>query len=210
MQLAIGTIRPRPVNIAANSAVIALHIIAGGLLLMPMTVPLGLEVAHPDTTLVWVNAVKKIAPLPTPKPVIDHHPKPKTPSTARSSSAVVSKPDTQNSTLTTKTDEMTSQPIAIQAGHATTKADSGPDGVVVLSGTRPDYPRDALRDGIQGEVLLLVSIDGQGHPTAVIVSKSSGDRRLDIAARKHVLAAWRFEATGHNQSATLPIRFKLN
>ena len=84
-----------------------------------------------------------------------------------------------------------------------------PKGLVVVSGSRPPYPVDALRAGIQGEVVLMVSVDANGHPVDVSIVASSGNRSLDRAARQHVLKYWTFQATGVPQSARLPIRFSL-
>ena len=57
----------------------------------------------------------------------------------------------------------------------------------------PPYPRDALRDRATGTVLLEVLVDVDGRPLEVKISQSSGHRGLDNAARRHVLARWRFE-----------------
>ena len=79
----------------------------------------------------------------------------------------------------------------------------------------PAYPRDALREGVQGTVLLQVLVDVDGRPLQVDVQHSSGDRRLDIAARNQVLQHWRFRPAmkdGHAVQAIglVPIAFNLN
>lgn len=56
----------------------------------------------------------------------------------------------------------------------------------------PAYPRDALRDGATGTVLLEVLVDIDGRPLEVTVARSSGRRDLDQAARRQVLRQWRF------------------
>jgi protein TonB len=81
--------------------------------------------------------------------------------------------------------------------------------------TPPDYPVQALRAGIQGTVLLKVLVGTSGQPTEVVVERSSGSRLLDDAARRHVLAAWRFHPAmrdGHaiKAWALVPVRFRLN
>ena len=53
----------------------------------------------------------------------------------------------------------------------------------------PAYPRDALREGVEGVVMLQVLVDVDGRPLQVDIQRSSGDRRLDNAARKQVLQA---------------------
>ena len=48
---------------------------------------------------------------------------------------------------------------------------------------KPVYPRKALREGIEGKVTLLITVNEQGIPTKVEVSRSSGSFDLDNAAR---------------------------
>jgi len=86
----------------------------------------------------------------------------------------------------------------------------GPDGVVVISAPRPPYPRDALRAGIEGTVVLRIAIDANGKPTDVSIEKSSGNRDLDREAMSHVKRKWRFQATGYPQLARLPVAFSIN
>ena len=81
--------------------------------------------------------------------------------------------------------------------------------------TAPDYPIQAVRAGIQGTVLLKVLVSASGEPTAVVVERSSGSRLLDDAARRHVLATWRFHPAmrdGHaiEAWALVPVRFRLD
>ena len=56
----------------------------------------------------------------------------------------------------------------------------------------PPYPREALREGQRGTVLLQVLVDTDGRPLQVDVAQSSGHRSLDRAAQRHVLARWTF------------------
>lgn len=81
--------------------------------------------------------------------------------------------------------------------------------------TPPAYPVQALRAGVQGTVLLKVLVDASGKPVQVVVEHSSGSRVLDDAARRHVLAAWRFHPAirdGHaiEAWAVVPVRFNLD
>lgn len=81
--------------------------------------------------------------------------------------------------------------------------------------TPPAYPVQALRAGIQGTVLLKVLVDPNGKPLQVMIERSSGSRVLDDAARRHVLAAWRFHPAfrdGHaiEAWAVVPVRFNLD
>jgi protein TonB len=81
--------------------------------------------------------------------------------------------------------------------------------------TPPAYPLQALRAGAQGTVLLKVLVDAGGKPVQVAIERSSGSRTLDDAARRHVLAAWRFHPAmrdGHaiEAWALVPVQFNLS
>lgn len=78
----------------------------------------------------------------------------------------------------------------------------------------PVYPRAALYARSEGTVLLEVLVDVDGRPLRVDVRRSSGDRRLDAAARDQVLERWRFHPAirdGRPMQAIglVPINFRL-
>jgi len=78
----------------------------------------------------------------------------------------------------------------------------------------PPYPRQALRTGQQGTVLLRVLVDEQGQPLEVVVERSSGHRALDQPALRQVSQRWRFvpaEADGRPVKAwgLVPVGFSL-
>jgi len=82
------------------------------------------------------------------------------------------------------------------------------------SNPAPPYPRDALRDGIAGTVVLEVLVGADGRPLQVTISRSSGHRELDVAARRHVLAHWTFKPAMRNGQPVqaiglVPIDFSL-
>lgn len=70
------------------------------------------------------------------------------------------------------------------------------------------YPPESRTAGEQGVVILRLTVDGNGRPTAVSIAKSSGFPRLDRAA---VEAGWRCRvrdaAAGSHLDA--PVRFNL-
>lgn len=79
----------------------------------------------------------------------------------------------------------------------------------------PSYPRDAMREGLTGTVLLRVLVDIDGKPLDVRVERSSGHRSLDLAARRQVLARWTFRPAMQDGQAVqaiglVPIDFALN
>jgi protein TonB len=83
------------------------------------------------------------------------------------------------------------------------------------SAPAPSYPRDALREGITGTVLLEVLVDVDGSPLKVTIHRSSGNRELDRTAQQQVLKHWRFRPASRNGAAVqaigiVPIDFKLN
>ncbi|HHJ17362.1 MAG TPA: energy transducer TonB [Gammaproteobacteria bacterium] len=99
-------------------------------------------------------------------------------------------------------------------------ADNGPtytppsSNNAILNNPKPDYPRIALRRGIEGLVLLHVDVDERGHPIEIQVRKSAGFRPLDIAALKAV-RHWRFLPALRNgvavrASIEVPIRFRID
>jgi protein TonB len=83
------------------------------------------------------------------------------------------------------------------------------------SAPAPAYPRDALREGAQGTVLLKVLVDIDGRPLEVQVARSSGHRSLDRAAREQVLRRWTFRPAMLDGRAVqaiglVPVDFRLD
>jgi protein TonB len=77
---------------------------------------------------------------------------------------------------------------------------------------KPDYPAEARRRGLQGTVLLRVTVSPAGTPLAVEVATSSGYAVLDKAAAAAV-TTWRFEpgtqaAVPVAAVAEVPVRFR--
>ena len=83
-----------------------------------------------------------------------------------------------------------------------------------LSTPRPSFPATAKSAHIGGTVILSVSLDDSGHPTAVAVRKSSGHPELDEAALRAV-RAWRFHPAKLDERPVptrleVPVRFALS
>lgn len=83
------------------------------------------------------------------------------------------------------------------------------------SAPAPSYPREALREGITGTVLLEVLVDVDGSPLKVTIHQSSGNRELDRAAQLQVQKHWRFRPASRNGAPVqaigiVPIDFKLD
>ncbi|MGD8941463.1 MAG: TonB family protein, partial [Gammaproteobacteria bacterium] len=82
-----------------------------------------------------------------------------------------------------------------------------------LNNPKPFYPVAAKHRGIQGLVLLEVTVSASGATTKVIVKKSSGHKVLDRAASDTV-ASWQFIPASENGKnietvVEIPIKFEL-
>jgi len=71
----------------------------------------------------------------------------------------------------------------------------------------PPYPRAALRDHIQGLVVLQAQVGPDGRPTMVTVARSSGFPILDNAALD-ALRSCRFEPATEN-GRPIPFRYEV-
>jgi protein TonB len=106
--------------------------------------------------------------------------------------------------------------IAISTGTNTPPIAGDSNATIAYeTATPPAYPTQALRAGVQGTVLLKVLVGPAGRPLQVMIERSSGSHVLDDAARRHVLAAWRFHPAirdGHAVEAwaVVPVRFNLD
>lgn len=217
----VHSIRPterphlEPNRIAGLAAAITINTALLMLLLVPLSAPPLMPMPTITQVLHWVEARPKppIPPVPVPithTPPVAHatpvHTKAATPPTDEA--PVIT--DTR-SAMTIDTDASTEPPTS------TTEDVSQPLPGVRLEYDRapaPAYPRDALREGVQGTVMLQVLVDVDGRPLRVDVQHSSGDRRLDTAARRQVLEHWHFRPAMKDGRAMqaiglVPISFNL-
>lgn len=182
---------PNPGRIAGMAAAIALNAGLLLVLLVPMEIPtiqlpappLGLRVV--DVTPVRIVPVTPPIPKADPKPV------------QTSTRPQVKHPRTPAPIVVDNGSEaaVVAPPTPVAAATPTIEPPAAPlPGVRLeyLQAPAPDYPRAALRARSQGTVLLQVLVDIDGKPLRVDVRNSSGDRRLDAAAREQVLRRWRF------------------
>lgn len=72
----------------------------------------------------------------------------------------------------------------------------------------PTYPMEALRNRIQGTVLMKVSFDGSGGVIDAEVVSSSGSGILDNETRHFILSNWH-EVDMAGQTQTVPIEYVL-
>ncbi|MBB5521804.1 protein TonB [Xanthomonas arboricola] len=207
-------------RVLAMSTAVALHLLAGGLLLIPLS-----HRAIPQQT-----APKERWFLP---PLVIQDPAPPPPMFPIE---VKFKPQTHAPTKTVpvpvQTAVISQESVVDHAAFAvpatvsdvvaestpTTTAPSGPIEAGQLqysSSPAPSYPAAALRAGQQGTVMLRVLVGTDGRPTEVSVQTSSGHRVLDLAARSQVLRSWRFQPAMQNGQAVqayglVPVSFSLN
>jgi protein TonB len=82
-----------------------------------------------------------------------------------------------------------------------------------LHNTPPSYPDSARRDGVEGKVLLKITVGKDGDAQAVDIAHSSGHEELDSAAQKAV-KSWHFVPARRGDetlesNVIVPIEFKL-
>ena len=202
-------------RILATSFALAVHALALLVLLLPLTQASLPDLRPEPAPERWtVERVLPATPLP-PKPVEQ----PRTPAPPRPQPAAIQSPVPVQLPAIVDQGSLPADP----APAATGPADIAPpwDGTPLPGADLryavappPPYPRDALRAGAQGTVLLRVLVDTDGKPLQVMVERSSGHRSLDREAVRQVQARWRFEpALHHGQPVQawglVPIGFSL-
>ena len=213
-------------RIGAFSAVIAVHVIAAGLLLAPMRVP---DPGRIEQSVPITIVLHEIPPPPLVPPIV----KPKLPPTPSAPTKPIPQHpiEPRNSAATSNTTSLTasinpSASTAVVKGDATEPVEPAIEPNVepkTLRGAQlayastpaPVYPRAALLANIEGTVILEVTVDEHGKPVDVVIAVSSGSRDLDRAARDQVLRAWRFQPAMENGRAVraigrVPVNFTLN
>lgn len=217
VQSAHGGPRPDPVRIAGISGTLLLN----GAVLLVMLVPLSRPASEPvpprNIEAEWFEP--KAVPPPPPPEIVPVQPAvvpaPATPAPAQRSlhrdPAPVAPPLVDGGSLA-------ADPAPpLEAGGLDAAPAQGPVTGVRLayaSASAPPYPREELRNGHQGTVTLRVLVDVDGRPLQVDVERGSGYRRLDEAARRHVLRHWTFQPAMRDGRAVqavglVPIDFSL-
>ena len=209
-------VHPDARRIAGMAAAIVLNAGLLMLLMVPMRAPPDAPLPDRDPDLRWI-----LPKTPTPVPPVVPVEHPRTPTTH---SPVARPVDTTPpiAPVFVDKDPMQSQAVDDHEPVEPTQPTQAIDDGQPLPGVRleyadapaPAYPRDALRDGAEGTVLLQVLVDVDGTPLRVDVQRSSGDRRLDLAARRQVLEHWRFRPAMKDGRAMqaiglVPIAFNL-
>lgn len=209
--------RIQPSRIFGIAGAITLNAAALMLLLVPVSAPM--PVAPKEEIIDWVLPKKKETPPPIPVEVPITKPQP-----VRNTTPVPINPPTRQLVL--------DQEVIVPEGNEYVPpnnieptADIGPmqptnpgplpsTRLEYASAPAPIYPREAMLDGIEGTVLLKVLVDVDGKPLSVEIERSSGNRRLDDAARRQVLRKWMFRPAIRDGQAIqvfglVPVHFSL-
>jgi len=209
----------QPIRIVGLVGAIALNAAALMMLLVPVSAPLQVMEDEPYIPI-W--EVKREPPPPEPKPIevpvvrqqlqprpqpiVQPQPQP-LPQPVQQDLIV---PDGSEYTPDTTDEPTTAIPTSIP------NPDPQPSTrLEYASAPAPTYPREALLDGIEGTVVLKVLVDVDGKPLSVEIERSSGNRRLDEAARRQVLRKWSFKPAIRDGRAVkvygmVPVSFSLN
>ena len=210
--------RPDPVRIAGVSGALLFN----GALLLLMLVPLSRPTSEPAAPrgleAEWFEA-RPVPPPPPPEIVSVERPVTPPAPTAPAQRVVARDPAPVAPPLVEGGTIAADPAPPLEHGSA----DIAPPASGPLTGMRlayaeasaPPYPREALRAGLQGTVMLQVLVDVDGRPLQVQVQEGSGHRQLDEAARRHVLRHWRFQPAMRDGRAVqaiglVPIDFRLD
>ena len=209
---------PRPSLLFALSLlVLAVH--AGMLLLWTRNSSLEHEIKRSDLRLVFLTpppvSAQATALLPSPTesshnkssqepaqhgpitlPAMAQFQAPATqaPATAQAAAQVPAQVTSQAATpapATAATPSSAPAPAAESVMPASSRSTDADYKAAYLNNPRPAYPLVAIREGAQGQVLLLVEVLTDGRAGRIDLEKSSGHAALDAAAINAV-RAWRF------------------
>lgn len=203
--------RPHPeaARVVALSAAIALNLAALLILTRPLA-PQVLALVHKLASVPQVVFIESPPKVPQPPP-IELKPLPHPPA-----APVLAQPRPSVAPPVLTTSVEGTQPMPTVAPPSATPADTAmPVEATLAYRSAPlRFPAQALRQHLQGTVLLRVLVDEEGKPVDVIVEQSSGYRLLDRSAREQVLAGWRFQPAsvdGHavRAWARVPVSFEL-
>ena len=182
-------------RVLAIAAALVIHAIALLLLLMPLAAPqLAVAVKPYKPEIFFIERPAPVEPIPV--PVTQPQPVIQIPRTA----AVTPTPSTVTPPAEQVIVEGGNEPMVASEAEGPADAPSisittGPvaaSHLEYVTAPAPKYPREAVREGAQGTVMLRVLVDTDGTPLEVSIDKSSGNKSLDREARQHVLKNWRF------------------
>jgi TonB family protein len=83
------------------------------------------------------------------------------------------------------------------------------EGMVTVLGPLPPYPKNAMNEGKEGEVTVRVLVMADGSLEQVIITKTSGDSRLDKAADSAIRRTWKFKPVTKDYYIDLVFSFSI-
>lgn len=216
--LADAIARIQPVRVLGLAGAISLNVAAMMLLLVPVSAPM--QTTSEEIFEPWFQ-LEKTTPPPPPKPievpVTRPQPQPRTQvPVTQPRPQPQPQPMNQDAVVPVGTDVVPPETTSTES-FPTFNPDPDPQPSTRLeyaAAPAPTYPREALLDGIEGTVLLRVLVDVDGKPLSVEIERSSGNRRLDDAARRQVLRKWSFKPAIRDGRAVqvyglVPVSFSL-
>jgi periplasmic protein TonB len=103
----------------------------------------------------------------------------------------VRRDDTPSPSPPRRANSVTAAARSPAAGPAIARNSAPATGARVRTNPKPVYPTEARRLRLQGRVILSVQVSADGHPTSILLSRSSGYPSLDAAALETV-RRWTF------------------
>jgi protein TonB len=211
---------PSVARAGALSGAMTVNLLVLGALLLPAAIdqtlkgPVPLRPELQVIPLTIEQAIESVLPTPPspppPAPPVLRQPAPPTPV-----ATPVEVPVEHPVTVAVTTPAVAVPPVASQPPTPpSAPAAAASDALAYIVAPQPDYPLIARRKGWEGTVVLRVEVDAEGLPTAVTVERSSGRPALDQAARRKVLADWRFRPALRDGLAVpsvglVPVDFRL-
>ena len=204
--------RPHPeaARVVALSAAIALNLAALLILTRPLA-PQVLALVHKLASVPQVVFIESPPKVPQPPP-IELKPLPHPPAAPV---LVQPRPSVAPPVLTTSVEGTQAMPTVAPPSAAPADTAAPVEATLAYRSAPLRFPAQALRQHLQGTVLLRVLVDENGAPVQVEVEHGSGYAVLDRSAREQVLAHWRFQpamVNGHavRAWARVPVSFVLH
>lgn len=209
--------RPHPdmVRVAALSAAIILNLTALLFALRPLTPQIAQAIDAAKT-----ETIRFITPPPPVKPppdiILKSLPKPVPITPPVHMPVVVHQPINPPITTAPPTTEPSTNSKPVTSPPTTVTTPTIAPGVTSLAyrSSPLRFPAQAIRQHMEGTVLLLVLVDESGKPVDIKIAHSSGYALLDKSAREQVMSGWQFQPAvidGHAVKAwaQVPVSFAL-
>jgi periplasmic protein TonB len=211
----VRRVHPDKVRIAALSAAMIFNLTALLFALRPLAPQIAQAIDSAKTQTIRIIEPPPPAP-PPPDIVVKPLPKPVTITPPVHVPVVHQQPITPPVITAPPTTEPSSNSKPVTSPPTTIATPTIAPGVTSLAyrSSPLRFPAQAIRQHMEGMVLLLVLVDENGKPVDVKIEHSSGYAVLDKSAREQVLAGWQFQPAvidGHTVKAwaRVPVSFAL-